>query len=358
VWRKVVSGPGTAGLAATERLVIVADRDPDDSSDVFRALDAAVGSTRWTLQYPAPAKLDYGNAPRATPLIVGERVYLHGGTGHLHCVALDSGHILWQKQLRQEFDARDDIPWGTCSSPLVVGSRLIVNPGGPEASLVALDALSGQVLWKTPGGQAAFSSFVVATLGGKQQLVGYDKTSLGGWDVESGRRLWRLVPPRKNDFNVPTPVVWEGRLIVSTENNGTRMYDFHSDGTIVAEPVARHERLAPDTHTPLLAGDRLFGVWEQLYCLDARAGLKTLWSSDDPAFQNYATAIGSPRRVLIVTQSGELVLIDRDATHFDPISRVKLFSDDSGVYAHPALVGSRMYLRNSTHVVCYDLAGD
>ena len=357
IWRKLVSGPGAAGLAATDRLVIVADRDPDDTDDVFRALDAADGSTRWTVRYPAPSRLDYGNAPRATPLIVADKAYLYGGTGHLHCVTLENGKIIWKKNLRQEFDAHDEIPWGTCSSPLVVDGKLIVNPGGPEASLVALDASNGELIWKTPGEPAAFSSLLVATLGGKRQLVGYDKSSLGGWDIDSGRRLWRLVPPNRNDFNVPTPIVWQGRLIVSTENNGTRIYEFDSGGTIRTEPIARHDRLAPDTHTPVAAGDRLFGVWEGLHCLDLRSGLKSVWFSNDLAFQNYATAIASPERVLIVTQDGELILLDGDAQEFDPISRVKLFADDSGVYAHPAWVGGRMYLRNSTHVYCYDLAG-
>jgi len=36
--------------------------------------------------------------------------------------------------------------WGVCSSPLTVDGRLIVNPGGPEASVVARDPASGAVL--------------------------------------------------------------------------------------------------------------------------------------------------------------------------------------------------------------------
>ena len=44
----------------------------------------------------------------------------------------------------------------------------------------------------------------------------------GGWDARTGRRLWTLVPPHSGDFNVPTPLVHEGRLMVATENNGAR----------------------------------------------------------------------------------------------------------------------------------------
>jgi len=356
VWKKSLSGPGAAGIAATERVVIVADRDPADKSDAFRAFDAATGAVRWTLRYLAPARFDYGNAPRATPLAVGERAYLYGAVGHLHCVEIESGNVVWKKDLRREFNVHDDIHWGMCSSPLAVDGKLIVNPGGADASLVALHLGDGHVVWKSPGESAAFSSFIVGTFGGKRQIVGYDKTSLGGWDIETGRRLWRLVPRRANDFNVPTPIEFEGQLIVSTENNGTRVYRFNSDGTIVPEPVAENSALAPDAHTPIMVGGRLFGAWEGLHCLDVRAGLKAIWSSDDAAFQNYCTVLGSADRVLVVSQDGELVLLDQAAARFEPISRLKLFDDDSGVYAHPAPLGHLLYVRNSSAIYCLDLS--
>ncbi len=40
------------------------------------------------------------------------------------------------------------------------------------------------MIWKTPGPSAAFASFVVGKFGGQRQLIGYDKESLGGWDIE------------------------------------------------------------------------------------------------------------------------------------------------------------------------------
>ena len=335
--------------------MILGDRDAGDTSDVFRCLNAADGTERWTIRYPAPARLDYGNAPRATPLVHGDKVYLYGALGHLTCAELETGKILWKKQLRAEFKAKEDIPWGVASSPLIVDDKLIVNPGGPEASLVALHPQTGEVLWKTPGDESAFSSFILGIFGGKRQLVGYDKNSLGGWDPATGRRLWKLVPPKKNEFNVPTAIDLGGRLLVSTENNGTRIYRFKNDGTIIPEPEAQSAQLAPDSHTPVVVGGRVFGVWEELFCLDLAGGLKTLWSSDDSQFYNYATAMGGPNRVLIISAEGELILLDPTANAFEPISRLRLFKDDSGVLAHPALVGHRLYVRNSSAVYCVDL---
>ncbi len=206
------------------------------------------------------------------------------------------------------------------------------------------------------GEKAAFGSLIVGTFGGRPQIVGHDSSALCGWDVENGKLLWRLVPPRKGDFNVPTPIAVGKKLLVCTENNGTRLFDFNDQGQILDKPIAVQTNLAPDTHTPVVSGRRLFGVWQGLYCLDLTHPLTTLWKADDEAFNDYVTAIANNDRVLLITKHGELLLIDSTADRYRLISRVKVFDDDPGVYSHPALVGNRMYLRGSDEILCLDLA--
>ena len=82
LWSAPLTGRGLAGVAATERCVIVADRDATDTRDIFRCLDARTGQATWTLEYATPGRIkDYGNSPRATPLIDQGRVYTLGGHG-------------------------------------------------------------------------------------------------------------------------------------------------------------------------------------------------------------------------------------------------------------------------------------
>ena len=300
-------------------------------------------------------QLDYGNSPRATPLIHEDLVFLQGAFGQLHCVRLATGVIVWKKDLRQEFGANDKLIWGTCATPLIVDGKLIVNPGGADASVAALDPQTGQLIWKSPGEPAAFSSFIAATLGNRTQVIGYDQKSLGGWDPASGQRLWTLTPPRPNDFNVPTPLVIDQSIVVSTENNGTRVYPFDESGILQTTPTAVNEGLAPDTHSPVVIGNRLFGVWNELYCLDLNDQLKSIWTGEDSAFYNYTALIASPTRLLAVSTQGELLLIDPHADEFRVLSRLKLFDDDNGVYSHPAIVGDRLYIRSSTHLGCLSL---
>jgi len=58
---------------------------------------------------------------------------------------------------------------------------------------------------------------------------------------------------------------------------------------------------------------------------------------------------------LAVTASAELVLWEAKAEAFKPVSRVKLLKDEAGVYAHPAFVGKRLYVRGDSEVVCAEL---
>lgn len=357
IWKEAAMSGGLAGLSISGNRLILAERDFADEHDVYRCLDTETGEVIWRIKFPARGHLDYGQSPRATPVMHKGRAYLLGAFGDLRCVNVADGKLLWQRQLLQEFDAV--LPtWGTCSPPLVVDDLLIVNPGGPNASLAALDCVTGQTRWTTPGAPAAYGAFICAELGGRRQIVGYDQASLGGWDVKTGTRLWQLVPPTEGDFNVPTPIAVNGGLIVATENNGTRFYRFDDAGRIVPTPVADYQDLSPDTTSPVVAGGRLFGAHLGLHCLDLNNGLKRIWHRDDDAIGDYATLITDDERVLVITLGGELILLNAKADDYAVLSRLRVFNDEVEVYPHPALIGTRLYLRGGTSVMCLDLAAN
>ena len=177
----------------------------------------------------------------------------------------------------------------------------------------------------------------------------------------AGTRQWQATLARDPDvdskFNVSTPVAVGDKLLVSLENNGTKLFGFNSNGEIDPKPVAKHRDLSPDSHTPIVVGDRAFGIWSRLYCLDLKNGLKEEWDSDDRAFGRYGALVATDERVLAITLESELILFDPRAGKFDPISRVKVFPDEAGLYSHPAFVGTRMYVRGSSSVALYRSQG-
>ena len=357
VWKKAAMTGGLAGLSVSGKHLILAERDFGDEHDVYRCLDANTGELLWRVEFPARGQLDYGQSPRATPVINGERAWLLGAFGDLRCVNITNGNVIWHRQLPREFKVQ--LPtWGMCSTPLIVEDLLIVNPGAATASLAALDCATGRTRWTTPGLPAAYSSLICGEFGGRRQVVGYDQQSLGGWDVKTGERLWKLVPPNEGDFNVPTPVAVDGGIIVSTENNGTRLYRFDESGRIIAKPAAEFADLSPDTMSPVVACGRVFGAHQGLHCLDVQNGLEPIWHCEDDSLGDYATLIADQERVLVITVSGELILLDGKADECTIISRLRIFDDDVEVYSHPALVGTRLYARGGSSVVCVDLGNE
>jgi outer membrane protein assembly factor BamB len=95
-----------------------------------------------------------------------------------------------------------------------------------------------------------------------------------------------------------------------------------------------------------------------LYCLDSNRQLAEIWRSKERVFREYASLIASRDRILITTLHGALILAKIDGDHYQPLSELQLFEDEAGLYSHPALVGSRLYVRGTRELVCLDLEGE
>lgn len=333
--------------------MVLGGRDLLNEGDSFQGYDAELGLPLWFVEYPANGRLDYGNSPRSTPLIHGENAYLCGAFGDVHCVKLETGETVWKTKLSQ-FGDPGELPWGYCASPLIVDEKLILNPGGKDASLIALDAKSGELKWQSKGEAPGYGSFIAAEFGGVLQIVGHDQLSLGGWDVKTGKRLWKVIPEEDGDFNVPTPMQYQGKLLVCTENNGARLFQFKARGLIDPKPIARNDHLTPDMSSPVIVGDRVFCVNKLLFCLDLKNELKTAWRGRDTALSGYGAIIADENRLLVVGK-GELLLVDAKAEKLSIVSRQQVFDDGAEVFSHPAIVGDRLYIRGENTLRCLKL---
>lgn len=356
VWEIPLTHAGLGGIAATERYVVFGDRDDEDFHDVFRCLDANTGETIWEVQRLAVAALDYGNSPRATPLISDGRVYCQGAHGNLLCISIADGVVIWEKNFRDDFPIDGELPWGYCGSPLLVDNKLVVAPGAKDASVVALDPDNGEVLWRTAGRPPSYGSLMVGALGGRRQIIGHDKTTLGGWDIDSGKRLWTVEPEVDGDFNVPTPLLptddgTDSVLLVATENNGARLFQT-VDGSEAPKVVAHSRKLRTDMSTPIVIGSQIFCVKDFLFCLDAN-DLSENWRIRDRALGDYAAIFGTDERILVIGK-GELLLLGTDGEK-QILSRQRVFEQRLPLYSHPALVGKRLYIRGEHQLRCLNL---
>ncbi|MBL8818788.1 MAG: PQQ-binding-like beta-propeller repeat protein [Planctomyces sp.] len=349
-----MSGEGIGGIAVSRDVVVVGSRDIADQHDVFQGFSAEDGQLLWQHFYPASGKLDYGNSPRATPLIDGDYVYTLGAFGDVCCLELETGLVLWQKNIARE-SRSPALTWGHSGSPLLLDGTLLLQPGGPTAGIVALDGESGDKVWGAPGIRAAYASMLLKDVQGTLQVIGHDEKSLGGWDAKTGKRIWTVTPQEEGDFNVPTCLDLGDHLFIATENNAARLYTFQEGGVLNPDPVAINEDLKPDSHTPVVSNGRIYGIHHDLVCLDPSDGLKTVATFSDNAFGDYGSLVATDSRLLALSTEGELLLFSTVDPQPVLLSRLRLKASRNQVLSHPAFAGTAIYVRLGKDLVRFNL---
>jgi outer membrane protein assembly factor BamB len=345
-WSFKLPGEGIGGVAATDQFVIVSSRNGADSHDLFFSLDPETGVELWSYSYEAPGSLDYGPSPRATPLICDPYVITLGAFGNLACLDIDTGEPLWTRNLVRDFQGM--LPtWGFCCSPVLLDGQLIVMPGGAATTVVALDLETGDLVWRGSGTKVGYSAPVIRRDADHTDIIGYEQNRLTAWDARTGEVRWSLKPSWKGDFNVPTPLLAGNRLILSTENNGTRLYEFHANGELALDAKAVNEDLAPDTHSPIVIGDIVLGVQGSLIALSANEGLRQLWSLDDKIFTSHCSLMADDSHLLVVSENSDVLLLSIDQQGARKLGQFRANPQARSMLAHPAIAGQTLFLRSA-----------
>ena len=131
-----------------------------------------------------------GEGPRATPTLVGNRIFTLGGSGLLNCLDRDSGKRIWSRDLIR--DASASIPeWGFSGSPLIHDGLVMVIAGGRDNhSLVAFDQTTGELRWSGGDHGASYSSPEFAILAGIPQILAFNSRHITAHDPSNGAVLW------------------------------------------------------------------------------------------------------------------------------------------------------------------------
>ena len=99
------------------------------------------------------------------------RLFTLGISGILSAFDAVNGRLLWQNNFAGRFPATAP-PFGTSMSPLVADGLLIVHAGGHDGgALIAFDPATGNEKWSLAGDGPSYSSPILTTLLGQEQLV-------------------------------------------------------------------------------------------------------------------------------------------------------------------------------------------
>lgn len=130
-----------------------------------------------------------------------------------------NGTPLWNVSLGHVDMGAYDIPsyeWGPASSPIIWNGLVLLQcDTQADSFVVALDAASGKVVWKTDRDELpSWGTPTVVTTGGRAELVTNAANYIRGYDALTGQELWRLGGSSK--ITAPTPFLANGLIIVAS----------------------------------------------------------------------------------------------------------------------------------------------
>ena len=358
LWRKRNISAGMSGVVVAKGRAILFHEV--NRYDTIECLDAKTGKTLWENNYASSFAAGYGSAagPRATPAIVGDRVYTMGGQGIVVCTDFASGKTVWKVDTQKSYRASDGF-FGMACSPLVEGNAVLLNIGGEAgAGIVALDKNSGKLLWKTLDDEASYSSPVMATLQGKRRAVFFTRTGLAVVDPVVGKidfqNRWRARIHASVNAAAPL-VVGESIFVTASYNTGALVLKAAVDGykTVWSNDTSLSSQYASAVHRDGF----LYGTHGRadvppipaLRCVELATG-KVRWSVDD--FGDCLMLLCGDR-LLALMESGELVLGQVTPAEWREISRTQALG--TGARSQPALANSRLYVRDRNQLACLEV---
>jgi outer membrane protein assembly factor BamB len=331
----------------------VAAHRVEDGRRIWKTSIGKVGNPRQNPSFPGA---------RSTPTLEGDLLYALGSDGDLVCLEKASGKRVWQRQLRTDFGGRPG-EWAYSESPLIAGDKLICAPGGPQASVVALNRRNGEVIWKTavPGiEQAAFSSAILIEQEGVRQSVHLLQKGLVGLNAATGEQLWHYPRPvSQYGANIPTPVASQGRIYAAAAGTGGgAVRILRKNGRFEVEELFFEAKMPAAIGGSIIVGDSLFGTTGQaMLCVDFETG-KIRWEERALGAASMCYADG---RLYLHGENGVVALVEpsseayQEKGRFSPPGRPSRISPMEKAWAYPVVAGGRLYIRDMDTLWCYDV---
>ncbi len=321
--------------------------------------------------------------PGGTPTVDGELLYVLGMGGRAACLRVADGEIVWERSLTQDFGGQ--IPmWSYRESPLVDGDKVIYTPGGPEATIVALNKLTGETIWTSqlpkpetdappaeerpgrrgrgPGSGAAYSSAIAIDVDGERQYVQLTAKALMGVAAADGKFLWRYdAPANSNGINCSTPLFHDGQVFAASAygaGGGAVKLTKDGSGEFNAEEVYFTQSMQNHHGGMIVVDGCLYGAnggngGGMLVCLDFATG-EILWRERPVPKGSIAMADG---RLYYRTEDGAMLLIEPNRDRYVERGRFEQPDrSDSPAWSHPVIANGKLYVRDQDVLFSYDIS--
>jgi outer membrane protein assembly factor BamB len=347
LWHVDGLGPSYSGpIVAADR--VFTTETVDEELELVRALDRTTGRELWRASWEGALSVPFfasanGSWTRATPAYDGSALYVAGMRDVLVCLDAANGFERWRCDFPRRFGSEPPA-FGFVSSPLVVGELVLVQAGG---AVVALDKQSGEPRWRAledgGGNDSAFSSPVVATLGGREMLVVQTRTVLAGLDPRAGTRLWSRPIVAFRGMNILTPLVLGDSIFTSAYGGRAQRLELSSTAAgfeltpswDAAQQGYMTSPVAVDGHAYLFLRSNRFA------CLDLANG-RERWTSE-PTGDEYWSLVAQGDAILALSDNGTLRLLHATPERYEVRDERELVEGPS--WAHLAVAEGELHVR-------------
>jgi outer membrane protein assembly factor BamB len=356
-WKQALPGNGWSSpiIVRGKIYLTAAVADQKDFSLRTLCLDVKDGKTLWNVEVfkeaaGAPRPHSKNSHASPTPLVEGDRLYVHFGHQGTACLDL-SGKVLWKTVQRYS------PVHGNGGTPVLVDGLLIFScDGAANPYVVALDAATGKEIWKTPRqGNAprkfSFSTPLVIDVKGQKQVISAGSNQVTAFEPKTGKEIWTVT---YDGYSViPRPVFGHGLVILSTGYDAPSLLAIKPDGKgdVTKTHVAWTARKgAPHTPSPLLVGDEVYMVSDNgtASCLDAKTG-KVHWSERVGGSYS-ASPIFADGKVYFQSEDGVTTVV-KASTKFEEVAKNKM---NERTLASFAVADGALYLRTEQNLYRFD----
>ena len=381
IWEMKRGEGHAAPVILGEKLVLIHQKD---RKEIVECRDVATGKLNWEHAYAVDLGQNYGvtDAPRSSPVIDPETrmVFTLGNDGDLIAFELETGKIIWQTRLDEQF-GKAPVFFGRGSCPLVFGDQLIVNVGSPGACVVSFEIKTGKVQWKTDHEwNGSYASPVPGIVNGTDRIFVF----AGGMTDPPHGGLISLNP---KDGKIDGAISWRSEMFASVnaaspvpcgENRVFITEDYGKGGIMIEFDSQFRPHIAweaPDLscqfQTPIFHDGHLYGFGGTgglLLCYDVESGrlrwsepfirLTVPWEGRElPVNLGRGNLIHADGEFLCLGENGTLVWLDLSPTGGARVlSAAQLFYAPE-TWAAPVISNGRLFINQSnlgSRLICYD----
>jgi outer membrane protein assembly factor BamB len=357
LWLNTDVGLGYSGVAVVGDSLYTMGARGDD--EFLIAVSVADGNERWATKMGNRLGNKWGDGPRGTPTVDGDRAYGLSGTGVLTCVQTADGKLLWEKAMSDFGGKRPN--WGYCESVTIDGDNVLCTPGGNQGTVLALNKSTGDVAWQskeiTDGAQ--YASIVPADFAGKHQMIQLTQKTLFGLDAATGEVLWKTDWPGQTAV-IPTPIYKDGYVyITSGYGVGCKLIKLGSDLSV--SEVYFNKVMKNHHGGVILIDDHIYGHSDGTgwICQNFHSG-EMVWNERQALGKGCVTCAGG-RLYCMDERDGTVKLIEPSPEGWKEHGQFKLEpqteqrSPSGRIWTHPVVANGKLYLRDQEILLCYDV---